>query len=127
MCVSYLCESVCVSVCVCVFVYVHLCMCICACRVDRVTGNTLELSGVDVIDGTPILDVKPFIPSYDTPRTLHVCVYTHIHTVLFVDGNPFIPSDDTPYNLHFCVCIHTHPHISYPSYSAVYPLFWHPM
>ena len=38
------------------------------CRLDRVDGHVLELSGVDLVDGTPILDVKPFIPAYDTPQ-----------------------------------------------------------
>ncbi|UYV69839.1 C9orf156 [Cordylochernes scorpioides] len=32
-----------------------------------VTGNTLTLAGVDLIDGTPVLDVKPYIPQYDSP------------------------------------------------------------
>mmetsp|Transcript_35666 Transcript_35666/g.83878 ORF Transcript_35666/g.83878 Transcript_35666/m.83878 type:complete len:391 (-) Transcript_35666:458-1630(-) len=38
------------------------------CRLDRVHADTLFLSGVDLIDGTPILDVKPYIPAYDYPQ-----------------------------------------------------------
>eukprot|EP01116_Phalansterium_solitarium_P024210 TRINITY_DN8804_c0_g1_i1.p1 TRINITY_DN8804_c0_g1~~TRINITY_DN8804_c0_g1_i1.p1 ORF type:complete len:421 (+),score=123.49 TRINITY_DN8804_c0_g1_i1:14-1276(+) len=34
-------------------------------RLERVDGDTLHLSGVDMIDGTPILDVKPYLPDYD--------------------------------------------------------------
>ena len=34
-------------------------------RLVRVHGDTLELAEVDLVDGTPILDVKPYIPSYD--------------------------------------------------------------
>jgi len=34
-------------------------------RLERVEGDTLYLSGIDLVDGTPILDVKPYIPSYD--------------------------------------------------------------
>jgi len=30
-------------------------------------GGILELGSVDLIDGTPILDLKPFIPAYDSP------------------------------------------------------------
>ena len=37
------------------------------CRLDRVDGSKLSLSGVDLVDGTCILDVKPYIPSYDAP------------------------------------------------------------
>jgi tRNA-Thr(GGU) m(6)t(6)A37 methyltransferase TsaA len=37
------------------------------CKLDGIEGHVLQLSGVDLVDGTPILDIKPFIPSYDTP------------------------------------------------------------
>lgn len=30
-------------------------------------GSTIFLSGVDILDGTPVLDIKPYIPSYDIP------------------------------------------------------------
>ena len=35
------------------------------------TGDTLHLSGVDIIDGTPVLDIKPYVPSYDNPNCIH--------------------------------------------------------
>ena len=31
-------------------------------RLDRVDHNILHISGVDMIDGTPVLDIKPYIP-----------------------------------------------------------------
>ena len=34
-------------------------------RLVRREGNILHLSGVDVLDGTPLLDIKPFAPRYD--------------------------------------------------------------
>lgn len=34
---------------------------------EQVSGDTLILTGVDLVDGTPVLDVKPFIASYDSP------------------------------------------------------------
>ncbi|TBR17598.1 tRNA (N6-threonylcarbamoyladenosine(37)-N6)-methyltransferase TrmO [bacterium] len=34
-------------------------------RLVKVEGDTLHLAGVDLIDGTPILDVKPYIPDSD--------------------------------------------------------------
>merc|ERR1712170_89620 len=39
------------------------------CKIDSVNTKTGEivLSGADLIDGTPILDIKPFIQSYDNP------------------------------------------------------------
>ena len=38
------------------------------CRLDSVRGRTLFLSGIDLVDGTPILDIKPYLPTYDFPR-----------------------------------------------------------
>ncbi len=28
-------------------------------------GNTLRVAGVDVLDGTPLLDIKPYVPDFD--------------------------------------------------------------
>lgn len=28
-------------------------------------GNTLQVQGVDVLDGTPLLDIKPYVPEFD--------------------------------------------------------------
>lgn len=36
-------------------------------KLDKVEGCTLHLSGLDIVDGTPIFDIKPYIPSYDAP------------------------------------------------------------
>ncbi len=29
-------------------------------------GNTLRVEGLDAIDGTPVVDIKPYIPDYDS-------------------------------------------------------------
>jgi tRNA-Thr(GGU) m(6)t(6)A37 methyltransferase TsaA len=34
-------------------------------KLEKVEGDTLYLSGIDLIDGTPILDVKPYLPFSD--------------------------------------------------------------
>ena len=34
-------------------------------RLVRRDGNVLHLEGLDVLDGTPLLDLKPFAPRYD--------------------------------------------------------------
>jgi tRNA (adenine37-N6)-methyltransferase len=36
-------------------------------RVVAVHGNVVEFTGVDLLDGTPVLDVKPFEPHLDVP------------------------------------------------------------
>merc|ERR1711971_1322493 len=33
---------------------------------EHVKGDTITMSGIDLIDGTPVLDIKPYIPAYDT-------------------------------------------------------------
>ncbi len=34
---------------------------------DEVAGNVLRIRGVDVLDGTPLLDIKPHVKDFDTP------------------------------------------------------------
>merc|ERR1719264_131022 len=34
-------------------------------KVEHVKGDTITMSGIDLIDGTPVLDIKPYIPAYD--------------------------------------------------------------
>ncbi|XP_066249793.1 tRNA (adenine(37)-N6)-methyltransferase-like [Euwallacea similis] len=34
-------------------------------QLDRIKGGVIYFSGVDMVDGTPVLDVKPYIPRYD--------------------------------------------------------------
>jgi tRNA-Thr(GGU) m(6)t(6)A37 methyltransferase TsaA len=35
-------------------------------RVERVEGTCIHVSGADLLDGTPILDIKPYLPCYDS-------------------------------------------------------------
>jgi tRNA-Thr(GGU) m(6)t(6)A37 methyltransferase TsaA len=34
-------------------------------RLLKRDGNRLEIEGVDVLDGTPLLDIKPYVPNFD--------------------------------------------------------------
>ena len=58
-------------------------------RVAKVTGRTLELRGVDLVDGTPVLDIKPYVPAYESipgatmvcyhiACSLHACFVSHL-------------------------------------------------
>jgi tRNA (adenine37-N6)-methyltransferase len=38
-------------------------------RLDAVTGCTLHIRDIDVVDGTPLLDLKPFVPAIDNRQT----------------------------------------------------------
>jgi tRNA-Thr(GGU) m(6)t(6)A37 methyltransferase TsaA len=35
-------------------------------RLLRIDGSRLEIEGVDMLDGVPVLDIKPFVPDFDT-------------------------------------------------------------
>jgi tRNA-Thr(GGU) m(6)t(6)A37 methyltransferase TsaA len=34
-------------------------------KLEKIEGNLLYIKGVDMIDGSPLLDIKPFIPAFD--------------------------------------------------------------
>ena len=34
-------------------------------RLTGISGSTLTIADVDVVDGTPLLDIKPFVPDFD--------------------------------------------------------------
>jgi tRNA-Thr(GGU) m(6)t(6)A37 methyltransferase TsaA len=36
-------------------------------RLLRVDGCTLHLGNLDILDGTPLLDLKPYVPGFDRP------------------------------------------------------------
>lgn len=36
-------------------------------KLTSISRNKLFVSGIDLIEGTPILDIKPYIPNYDNP------------------------------------------------------------
>ena len=37
-----------------------------AVRLTGVRGNVLEVEGVDIVNGTPLLDIKPYVPEFDS-------------------------------------------------------------
>ncbi len=37
-----------------------------------VKGNILTVKGVDMLDGTPLVDIKPYNPAFDAPRDVRV-------------------------------------------------------
>lgn len=41
-------------------------------RLIKMTDNVLELENVDMLDGTPILDIKPYVPAFDEQEDVRV-------------------------------------------------------
>ena len=40
-------------------------------KIESVIDSKIHVSGIDLLQGTPILDIKPYIPHYDMPPKLH--------------------------------------------------------
>ena len=34
-------------------------------RLEKINGSKLYISDVDIVDGTPLLDIKPYVPNFD--------------------------------------------------------------
>ena len=41
-------------------------------RLEKIEGNILTVSGVDMLDGTPLLDIKPYIPDFDPRKKVSI-------------------------------------------------------
>lgn len=41
-------------------------------RLVGVRGRTLTVAGIEVLDGTPLLDIKPYVPTFDHPGPTRV-------------------------------------------------------
>lgn len=41
-------------------------------RLVRMEDNRIEVSGVDMLDGTPLLDIKPYVPAFDAPGPVRI-------------------------------------------------------
>ena len=45
-----------------------------------------------IVDGSPVIDIKPYIPAYDSVYEHHVCVYLYSY-ILFVMFSHLLPMD----------------------------------
>jgi len=36
-------------------------------RLEGITGRVLHIDGVDILNETPLLDIKPYVPAFDAP------------------------------------------------------------
>jgi tRNA-Thr(GGU) m(6)t(6)A37 methyltransferase TsaA len=46
-------------------------------RLLRVDGNRLDIGGIDMLDGTPLLDIKPYVPDFDNRENAQIGWYVH--------------------------------------------------
>jgi tRNA-Thr(GGU) m(6)t(6)A37 methyltransferase TsaA len=45
-------------------------------RLIQCDGNRLKIQGVDMLDGTPLLDIKPYVPEFDVFQTDRIGWYS---------------------------------------------------
>ena len=41
-------------------------------RLQKVEGTQLHIQDVDIVDGTPLLDIKPYVPAFDARTTTRI-------------------------------------------------------
>ena len=46
-------------------------------RLERIEHDTLHVLDVDMLDGTPLLDIKPFVPAFDARDVTRIGWLTH--------------------------------------------------
>ena len=39
-------------------------------QLDRIENGTLHVQNVDILDGTPLIDIKPYVPEFDSPTDI---------------------------------------------------------
>ncbi len=44
-------------------------------RLLHVGGNRLEIEGIDMLDGVPLLDIKPYVPDFDVRENAQIGWY----------------------------------------------------
>ena len=55
-------------------------------RLLAVEGRVLRVADLDMLDGTPLLDIKPFVPDYDVFLAERVGWYAHARGTGIADG-----------------------------------------
>ncbi|KAG9456019.1 hypothetical protein H6P81_000527 [Aristolochia fimbriata] len=61
-------------------------------KVEGVHGRFILLSGVDLVDGTPVLDVKPYLPYSDSIQEAKVPKWVTVDNALVVASVNFAPN-----------------------------------
>jgi len=41
-------------------------------KLIRIEGNILHIENADMLDGTPLLDIKPYVPEFDAPENCRI-------------------------------------------------------
>jgi tRNA-Thr(GGU) m(6)t(6)A37 methyltransferase TsaA len=73
-------------------------------------GNTLIVEGLDAIDNTPVIDIKPHLPFYDSPLNIKLAdwMYNLMEELKSITNNSDLEESPNPYS----VDIRSHPCLS---------------
>jgi tRNA-Thr(GGU) m(6)t(6)A37 methyltransferase TsaA len=41
-------------------------------RLKEIKGNILHIEDIDIVDGTPLLDIKPYVPEFEVQETVRI-------------------------------------------------------
>ena len=50
-------------------------------RLQKVEGTQLHIQDVDIVDGTPLLDIKPYVPVFDTRTATRIGYRPFYHAI----------------------------------------------
>jgi tRNA-Thr(GGU) m(6)t(6)A37 methyltransferase TsaA len=45
-------------------------------KLERIEGNIVHIRDLDVVEGTPVLDIKPYIPAFDCVKAEKIGWFT---------------------------------------------------
>ncbi|KPK26406.1 MAG: tRNA-Thr(GGU) m(6)t(6)A37 methyltransferase TsaA [Desulfobacterales bacterium SG8_35_2] len=51
-------------------------------KINKITENIIEIENVDIIDGTPLLDIKPYVPEMDAPENCKIGWLTEHRSII---------------------------------------------
>ena len=54
--------------------------------IERVDGTSVYFSGVDVVDGTPVVDLKPWVPEFDLPDPRSAASFSDVRVGWYADS-----------------------------------------
>lgn len=51
-------------------------------RLNQIRGCTLDVENVDILDGTPLLDIKPYVPEFDHHEDCRIGWLEQVHKMV---------------------------------------------
>jgi tRNA-Thr(GGU) m(6)t(6)A37 methyltransferase TsaA len=51
-------------------------------RLNRIEGGVVHIENVDILDGTPLIDIKPYVPEFDAQDDVRTGWLEHVRTTV---------------------------------------------